>query len=88
MTAPSKVPPSNPLIVVLGICGGCPQSAKNIDFLGIHETCNVIKLGCNKQRKRRITYVCSKNWRLTNVHHFHTSVCCHLLELCRHHILV
>lgn len=42
MVAPSKVPPSNPLIVVLGITGGFPQSATRYKHVFNHKVDVVI----------------------------------------------
>lgn len=44
MVAPSRVPPSNPFIVVLGITGGFPQSAIRRKQELIHEV-NDVKQG-------------------------------------------
>lgn len=43
MVAPSRVPPSNPLIVVLGITGGFPQSATRRKQELIHEVNDAIQ---------------------------------------------
>lgn len=50
MVAPSSVPPSNPLIVVLGITGGFPQSATRYKHVFNHKV-NVVILPFNVFQK-------------------------------------